>query len=458
MTLHIVILAAGQGKRMYSKLPKVLHPLAGKPMLQRVIETAISLNPQAIHVVYGHEGPLIREKLHDLPVHWVEQKELLGTGHALMQTLPFIAKDSQVMVLYGDVPLITQETLESLLQLSTSTPRHALSLLVANLDNPAGLGRIVRDTAGNIIRIVEDRDATEAEKRIQEIYTGICAVNVSDLQRWLPALTNHNSQNEYFLTDIIAMAQAENCPLLSVTATCHQEISGVNNRLQLHTLERSYQQSLAEKLLLSGTTLADASRLDIRGELICGQDVFIDVNCLFQGKVVLGDGCRIGPNCVLTEVTLGKNTEILPHSVLEGSHIAADCKIGPFARLRPGTQLADHCKIGNFVEIKNVHCGEHSKAGHLSYLGDAAIGQHVNIGAGTIICNYDGANKHHTTIEDHAHIGSGTQLVAPVTISANATIGAGSTIRKHVPPDGLTVTEAKQKFVATWKRPVKSER
>jgi len=455
MALHIVILAAGQGKRMFSKLPKVLHPLGGKPMLQRVIETAESLKPEAIHVVYGHEGERIQQALQHLSVHWVPQTEQKGTGHALMQALSFIPVESQVLVLYGDVPLITRKTLESLLQLAEAANRPALNLLVANFTDPAGFGRIVRDNAGKIVRIVEDKDATDAEKQISEIYTGICCVSALHLQKWLPALSNNNSQKEYFLTDIIAMAKEENCPIQSVTATCLREISGVNNRLQLQSLERSFQQSLAEDLLLAGTTLADAARIDIRGELICGQDVFIDVNCVFQGKVILKDGCIIGPHCVLTDVTLGENTEILPHSVLEGCQVESDCTIGPFARLRPGTKLGAHCKIGNFVETKNVQCQEHTKANHLSYLGDASIGNHVNIGAGTIICNYDGAHKHHTVIEDNAHIGSGTQLVAPVTISSNATIGAGSTIRKNVPADGLTVTEAKQRHVAAWKRPVK---
>ncbi|KTC88095.1 bifunctional UDP-N-acetylglucosamine diphosphorylase/glucosamine-1-phosphate N-acetyltransferase GlmU [Legionella drozanskii] len=460
MSLQIVILAAGQGKRMYSTLPKVLHPLAGKPMLQRVIETAEQLNPDAIHVIYGHSGEEIKSALAKLSVNWILQAEQLGTGHAVKQALSHIPDKSQVLVLSGDVPLIQAETLRALISSGQSTKRKSatLSLLVASVDNPTGLGRILRDAAGEIQDIVEEKDATTEQKQIKEIYSGICCASASDLARWLPNLTTHNAQNEYYLTDIIEMAVAEGLPIASMEATNTIEIQGVNNCLQLQQLERAWQKRVAEQLMLSGVTLADASRFDVRGELICGKDVFIDINGIFNGNVTLGKGCRIGPNCVLTNVTLGENCEILANSVLEGCFIADNCHVGPFARLRPGTKLAADCKIGNFVETKNAVFDEGSKASHLSYLGDVTLGKKVNIGAGTITCNYDGANKYQTIIEDGVFVGSDTQLVAPVTIGARATIGAGSTIRKDVPADELTLTMSKQKTVFGWKRPVKKEK
>lgn len=333
-----------------------------------------------------------------------------------------------------------------------------MSLLVASVDNPTGLGRILRDAAGEICDIVEEKDADAEQKQIKEIYSGVCCVPASDLARWLPNLTTHNAQNEYYLTDIIDMAVAEDIPIASIETSDTIEILGVNNCLQLQQLERAWQKRVAEQLMLSGVTLADASRFDVRGELVCGKDVFIDINNIFKGKVTLGKGCRIGPNCVLTNVSLGENCEILANSVLNDCVIADNCHIGPFARLRPGTKLAADCKIGNFVETKNVVFGEGSKASHLSYLGDTTLGKDVNIGAGTITCNYDGANKHQTIIEDGVFVGSDTQLVAPVTIGARATIGAGSTIRKDVPSGELTLTMSKQKTVLGWKRPVKKEK
>lgn len=460
MSLQIVILAAGQGKRMYSSLPKVLHPLAGKPMLQRVIETAQQLNPDAIHVIYGHGGEEIKKALAKLSVNWILQAEQLGTGHAVKQALGHIPDKSQVLVLSGDVPLIQTETLRALIASCQSTKRKSatLSLLVASVDNPTGLGRILRDAAGEICDIVEEKDADAEQKQIKEIYSGVCCVPASDLARWLPNLTTHNAQNEYYLTDIIDMAVAEDIPIASIETSDTIEILGVNNCLQLQQLERAWQKRVAEQLMLSGVTLADASRFDVRGELVCGKDVFIDINNIFKGKVTLGKGCRIGPNCVLTNVSLGENCEILANSVLNDCVIADNCHIGPFARLRPGTKLAADCKIGNFVETKNVVFGEGSKASHLSYLGDTTLGKDVNIGAGTITCNYDGANKHQTIIEDGVFVGSDTQLVAPVTIGARATIGAGSTIRKDVPSGELTLTMSKQKTVLGWKRPVKKEK
>lgn len=459
MNLQIIILAAGQGKRMYSNTPKVLHSLAGKPMLTRVVETAQQLNPDAIHIIYGHGGEQIKNSLPDLPVHWVHQAEQLGTGHAVMQALPHIPPHAQVLVLSADVPLIQAKTLQSLIERSkpTNINQSVLALLVADLEDPSGLGRIIRNNQGEISAIVEEKDAQEQEKNIKEIYTGICCAKASDLEVWLPQLGNKNAQGEYYLTEIIAMAVKNQTPITSLTATDCFEIQGVNNCLQLQQLERVWQKRTAEHFLANGVALADANRFDLRGELICGKDVFIDINCVLSGTVILGDGCKIGPNCTLTDVTLGVGCEIHANSVLEDCSIGENSQIGPFARLREGTRLAANCKIGNFVETKKAQFDEGSKANHLSYLGDVTLGKKVNIGAGTITCNYDGANKHQTIIEDGAFIGSDTQLIAPVTIGANATIGAGSTIRKNAPANELTLSEARQKTLPGWKRPVKKD-
>ncbi|MGL5742038.1 MAG: bifunctional UDP-N-acetylglucosamine diphosphorylase/glucosamine-1-phosphate N-acetyltransferase GlmU [Legionella sp.] len=459
MNLQIIILAAGQGKRMYSNIPKVLHQLAGKPMLTRVVETAQQLNPDVIHVIYGHGGEQLKKSLPDLPVHWVYQAEQLGTGHAVMQALPFIPPNTQVLVLSADVPLIQVDTLRALIECSNPANSHKsfLTLLVAHFEDPSGLGRIVRDNQGEVSIIVEEKDANEQEKNIKEIYSGICCAISDDLEKWLPVLGNNNAQSEYYLTEIIALAVASKTPIRTLSTKENAEIQGVNNRFQLQQLERIWQSRHAQQLLIQGVTVADASRFDVRGELTCGKDVFIDVNCVFKGKVVLGDGCIIEPNCMLTDVTLGAGCVIHANSVLEGCDIAKDCTVGPFARLRSGTQLAAHCKIGNFVETKKAVFDEGSKASHLSYLGDVSLGKKVNVGAGTITCNYDGVNKHKTIIEDGVFIGSDTQLVAPVIVGAEATIGAGSTIRKNVPPGELTLTESKQKTVYGWKRPVKKE-
>lgn len=455
MSLHVVILAAGQGTRMHSALPKVLHAVAGKPMLARVVDTALALTPEGIHIVIGHHAEDIKTALDGLPVHWVFQAAQLGTGHAVMQALAGIPPESQILVLSGDVPLIRPDTLHALIQKTKKTEKMPLGLLTAMLADPTGLGRIVRDEKGTVVAIVEEKDANEQQRKIHEIYTGMCLASGADFSRWLPALSSNNAQGEYYLTDIIAMAAREHLPIVTVEAQNVLEIQGVNNRVQLQHVERAFQLQIARQLMTHGATLADASRIDIRGELTCGADVFIDVNVVFKGKVTLADGCFIGPNCELTNVAVGKNTTIYASSVLEGATLGSDCQVGPFARLRPGTILGDHCKIGNFVETKNVVFDEHSKANHLSYLGDATVGKAVNIGAGTITCNYDGANKHHTIIEDGVHIGSDTQLVAPVTIGKNATIGAGSTIRKSVPAGELTLTESKQKTVYGWSRPQK---
>lgn len=460
MSLHIVILAAGLGKRMHSATPKVLHHLGGKPMLARVVETALCLKPEGIHVIIGHGGEQIKRDLAALPVNWVIQAEQLGTGHAVMQALPHIPAACQVLVLSADVPLIQADTLQTLIGHCKPLKPDVvpLGLLVASFADPAGLGRIVRNSLGHISAIVEEKDASVEQRQIKEIYSGICCAKAADLQRWLPKLNSKNAQGEYYLTEIITMAVAEQLPIVSLQVSENTEVQGVNNRLQLQQLERALQMRIASQLMLAGVTLADAARVDVRGELQCGKDVFIDVNTIFSGNVVIGDGCTIGANCSLNEVTLGADCEILPNSVLDNCHIGNNCHVGPFARLRPGTKLAADCKIGNFVETKNATLSSNSKASHLSYLGDVTIGKDVNIGAGTITCNYDGANKHQTIIEDGVFIGSDTQLVAPVTVGKNATIGAGSTIYKDVPASELTLTEATQKTVSGWKRPKKNEK
>ena len=454
MSLHIVILAAGQGKRMHSKIPKVLHTLGGQPMLARVVDTALCLNPEGIHVIIGHGGEQIQQALPSLPINWIVQAEQLGTGHAVLQALPHIPATSLVLVLYADVPLIQAATLQALV--TQCEMEHALVLLLASVLDPTGLGRIVRNAQQQIYAIVEEKDASAEQRQINEIYSGICCAKAADLMRWLPKLNNKNAQGEFYLTEIITMATTEQLPIESLQVDDCMEIFGVNNCLQLQQLERVWQLHIASQLMLSGVTLADAARIDVRGELQCGMDVFIDVNSVFSGKVELGDGCIIGPNCSLNEVTIGANCEIFANSVLDHCHIGDDCHIGPFARLRPGTRLAAECKIGNFVETKNAVFDQGSKASHLSYLGDVTIGKNVNIGAGTITCNYDGVNKHQTVIEDGVFVGSDTQLIAPVIVGKNATIGAGSTIYKNVLAGELTVTEAKQKIIHGWSRPKKT--
>lgn len=459
MSLHIIILAAGLGKRMHSAKPKVLHELGGKPLLVHVVTTALSLKPEAVHVIYGHGGEqiinTISNYLPSCPVNWIQQLEQLGTGHAVMQALPHIPQDATVLVLSGDVPLIRASTLVDLV--ARTEQSDVLTLLLTHPDDPFGLGRIVRNQQGFIEAIVEEKDASDAQRQIPETYTGVCCAKGADLARWLPKLTNHNAQGEYYLTEIIQMAIHDKQIIQSIETTALYEIQGVNDRLQLHQLEREWQLQQAKKWLLAGVTIADSARFDLRGELHCGRDVFIDVNCVFIGTVTLADGCHIEPNCVLTNVTVGKDSCILANSVLEGTEIGEACHVGPFARLRPGTRLSASCKIGNFVETKKAVFGKNSKASHLSYLGDVTIGDDVNIGAGTITCNYDGVNKHHTSIEDGAFIGSDTQLVAPVTVGAHATIGAGSTIRRNVPAGELTLTVSQQKTIYGWQRPIKKK-
>lgn len=458
MSLHVVILAAGNGTRMRSSTPKVLHTLAGKPMLERVLDTATALQPNGIHVIIGYQGERLKAAFADRPVNWVWQKEQLGTGHAVMQALPHIPEDARVLVLSADVPLIQLKLLQAMVRQATPTSlsRQApLALLLAILPNPTGLGRVIRDVNGAIKGIVEEKDATDAERSIQEIYSGTCCAAASDLAVWLPKLSDRNVQQEYYLTDIMAMAAEESCPITCVHAPASWMIQGVNDRVQLEGLERVWQEQRATDLMMSGATLADKKRVDIRGEVSCGQDVYLDINIVFEGEVRIGQGCRIGPNSILKNVTIGDNTVILAHSVLEDCVVGENCRIGPFARIRPGTILGNRCKIGNFVETKKAVFDEDSQASHLSYLGDVTIGKQVNIGAGTITCNYDGVNKHQTVIEDGAFIGSDTQLVAPVTIGKNATIGAGSSIRKSVPAGGLTLTASKQTTLSDWMRPEK---
>ena len=455
MRLGVLILAAGEGTRMQSRKPKVLHRLAGKQLLRHVIETARAINPDEITIVYGHGGEQVLEELDAPDLDWVEQTERLGTGHAVMQAIPNLQQVDRVLVLYGDVPLISGSTLVSLLATLHATK---LALLTVDLPDPTGYGRIVRDRDDHVVRIVEQKDATERELEISEINTGIMAVDRERLESWLGQLENNNAQKEYYLTDIIAMAVRDGITIQVVHPVCEEEVMGVNDRRQLAYLERYYQSQRANELMQSGVTLSDPARIDIRGSLKTGKDVFLDFNTLFKGEVVLADGVKIGPNVILKNCSIGENTEVFANSVIEGAEIGAHCRIGPFARIRPDTRLDDSVHIGNFVEIKKSRVADKSKINHLSYVGDATVGSEVNIGAGTITCNYDGANKFQTVIGDRAFIGSDTQLVAPVTVGDGATIGAGSTITKDTPADTLTLSRSKQVSVEGWQRPVKTSK
>lgn len=449
MSLDVVILAAGKGTRTYSSQPKVLHPLAGRPLLWHVVNTARALAADRIVIVYGYGGEQVPAAFRDDSLTFVLQEPQLGTGHAVQQALPSL-RSEHTLVLYGDVPLIRTETLTSALQ-----PRNDLTLITANLTDPTGYGRILRDTAGRVVRIVEQRDATLAQQAIAEINTGILAARTKLLRTWLEGLRNDNAQQEYYLTDAIAHAVADGVAVNTTQPQDAWEILGVNSKQQLAELERVFQREQASRLLARGVTLVDPSRVDVRGDLACGQDVTIDVNCVFEGSVVLENGVSVGANCVLKDATIEAGARILPFCHIDGARIGAEARIGPYTRMRPGTDLAARTHIGNFVETKNTQMGEGSKANHLSYLGDTTIGRNVNIGAGTIVCNYDGANKHKTVIEDEAFIGSDTQLVAPVTVGKGATIGAGSTISKDAPAAELTLSRTKQITVKGWKRPVK---
>lgn len=455
MTITVVILAAGQGKRMHSTIPKVLHRLAGRPLLEHVVNSAERLPDQNTIVIYGHQGQEIRDQLAHLPVQWVEQTEQLGTGHAVMQALPHTHAHSRVLILYGDVPLITTDTLE---QLIAQTPEQALGIITAHVPNPFGLGRIIRNSKNGITAIVEEKDATEKQRTINEINTGIYLVAAEHLQKWLPQLKNHNVQKEFYLTDIIQFAVSENIPIISHEPRSYTETLGVNDCAQLALLERTYQRHMADKLMHQGVTLYDPNRFDVRGELSVGHDVVFDVNVMIEGNVTIGNHCYIGPNTLLSNVTLGDHVDIKANSVIDGATIHDHCVIGPFARIRPGTELADHVHIGNFVEIKKSRINSASKVSHLTYIGDSDIGQSVNVGAGTITCNYDGINKHKTTIGDRVFIGSNTSLVAPITIGDDATIGAGSTITKNAPAAQLTLCRTEQRSIPSWQRPTKKEK
>ena len=452
MPLSIVILAAGQGKRMKSDLPKVLQPLAGRPLLAHVIDTARALRADAIHVVHGHGGEQVKQALADEPVNWVLQAEQLGTGHAVAQAMPSIPDDHQVLILYGDVPLVRQATLERLI--AEAGPQ-GFGLLTVVLADPSGYGRIVRDNAGNVVRIVEQKDANTKERAIPEINTGLMIGPARALRGWLAALRNDNSQGEYYLTDVIVMAVRANMKVNAVITPTEAEVLGVNDKVQLARLEAELRAERANALMLQGVTLADPARVDIRGEVSVGRDVFIDVNVVMVGKVELGDRVRIGPNCYLKDCSIGADTEVHPSCVIDRTSIGARASIGPFARLRPGAELHDDVHIGNFVEVKNSVIGAGSKANHLTYLGDATVGQKVNVGAGTVTVNYDGANKWQTHIGDNAFIGSGSMLVAPVKIGAGANTGAGSTITKDAPEGKLTIARARQTTIEGWKRPQK---
>jgi bifunctional UDP-N-acetylglucosamine pyrophosphorylase/glucosamine-1-phosphate N-acetyltransferase len=450
--LNVVILAAGKGTRMYSDKPKVLHALAGKSLVGRVLECAQTLKPQQIIVVYGHGGEAVPAALKDAGASFVIQEPQLGTGHAVQQAMPSLQDDSQTLVLYGDVPLIQHSTLHQMRQAGTG-----LTLLTVNMDNPTGYGRIVRNEQGDVTAIVEQKDATDDQLLICEVNTGILLAPTQDLRRWLAALRTNNAQGEYYLTDIVGMAVADGVAVHTSQPGFDWEVQGINSKSQLAVLERTWQQVEAQRLLALGVTLADPARLDVRGSLVCGRDVEIDVGCIFEGTVNLGSNVQIGAYCIIKNATIADGTQVAPYSHIDSSTVGADCRIGPYARIRPGSTLEADVHVGNFVEIKNSAIDKGSKANHLSYIGDTSIGRRVNIGAGTITCNYDGANKFRTIIEDDVFIGSDTQLVAPVTIAKGSTIGAGSTITRNTPAGELTLSRSKQLTIPGWTRPVKNK-
>ncbi len=453
--MEVIVLAAGQGKRMRSVLPKVLQPLAAKPMLGHVLDTARALEARRIVVVYGHGGEVVREALDAPDLAWARQDPPQGTGHAVQQAMPLVEDGDTALILYGDVPLIGVPTLQRLM---AAAGDRQMALLTVHMADPTGYGRILRDAAGQVTRIVEEKDATPDERRVTEVNTGILAAPVERLRHWLANLKNDNAQGEYYLTDIIAMAVAEGIQVITTQPDAFEETLGVNNKTQLAELERIHQRNIARGLTDAGVTVIDPARLDVRGQLICGRDVEIDINCVFEGRVELGDGVRIGPNCVIRNATLGAGTKVAAFSQIEDTVMGEACVIGPYARTRPGTVLGADVHLGNFVEVKNSNIADHSKANHLAYVGDADIGKRVNVGAGTITCNYDGANKFRTIIEDDVFIGSDTQLVAPVRVGRGATLGAGTTLSKDAPPEQLTVSRAKQVSVEGWTRPVKAKK
>jgi len=448
--LNVVILAAGRGTRMHSDKPKVLHALAGKALVQHVLDCAHKLDPQTICVVYGHGGEAVPKALNTSDIFFVLQEPQLGTGHAVQQAMPHLDDDSQTLVLYGDVPLIQHTTLHQMQQAGSG-----LTLLTVNMDNPAGYGRIVRNENGDVLSIVEEKDATPEQRDIVEVNTGILLAPTRLLRAWLAKLRTNNTQGEYYLTDIVGMAVEDGVVVHTVQPNHEWEIHGINSKSQLAVLERTWQQVEAQRLLVQGVTLADPARLDVRGQLNCGRDVEIDIGCIFEGEVTLANNVKIGAYCIIRNASIADGTQLAPFSHVDSSIVGRDCRIGPYARLRPGTILHDEVHVGNFVEIKNSEINDVSKANHLSYIGDTTIGRRVNIGAGTITCNYDGANKHRTVIEDDVFIGSDTQLVAPVKVARGSTIGAGSTITRDTPAGELSLSRSKQMTVNGWQRPVK---
>jgi bifunctional UDP-N-acetylglucosamine pyrophosphorylase / glucosamine-1-phosphate N-acetyltransferase len=451
MALEILILAAGQGKRMRSALPKVLHPLAGRPLLGHVLAAARALAPRKIIVVHGHGAEQVKAAFPEQDIEWVLQAEQLGTAHAVMQAMPRVGADADVLLLYGDMPVVRAETLKRLLEAG----RGGLAVLTADIEHHPSFGRVVRDASGSVTRIVELRDASAAERAIAEVNVGFYALGARRLAGWLKKIDNRNAQKEYYLTDLVGLCVAQGIPVSAVKVAHAWEAGGVNSKADLAQLERQYQKNVAERLLESGVTLADPARIDVRGELECGKDVSIDVNCVFEGKVTVGDGVRIGANSILRNVTVGAGSQILPFCHLEDSAVGERCRVGPYARLRPGSTLAEDVHVGNFVELKASRLGAGAKANHLTYLGDSEVGARVNVGAGTIICNYDGAAKHRTVIEDDCFIGSDATLVAPVRIARGSYIGAGSTITKDTPAGQLTVARARQVSIPGWKPPRK---
>ncbi|HEX3949237.1 MAG TPA: bifunctional UDP-N-acetylglucosamine diphosphorylase/glucosamine-1-phosphate N-acetyltransferase GlmU [Steroidobacteraceae bacterium] len=452
MPLSVVILAAGRGKRMNSDLPKVLQPLAGEPLLQHVISAARALDPANVYVVYGHGGAQVQAALAHENVDWVLQADQLGTGHAVMQAMCLIPDDHTVLVLYGDVPLIRSATLTKLI---AAAGESALSILSVNLDEARGYGRLVRNAEGRVISIVEHKDATPTQLEIREVNSGLMAAPAGALREWLLGLGRDNKQREYFLTDVVAGAAKAGARIEAIRAANPLEVAGVNDKIQLSAVEAGYRRLRAEELMLAGATLADPARIDIRGDIQVGRDVFIDVNAVLTGRVHLAAGVKVGPNCVIADSRIGEGTEIFANSVIDRAIVAQNCRIGPFARLRPGTVMHREVHIGNFVEVKNTEIGAGSKANHLTYLGDSHLGKDVNVGAGSITCNYDGANKWPTFIEDGAFIGSGTMMVAPLRIGARSNVGAGSTIASNTPDDKLTFERAQQITKENWTRPVK---
>jgi len=454
VALTVLILAAGQGKRMNSDRPKVLQPLGGRPLLAHVVDTARALGAEAINIVYGHGAEDVQAAFPDADLEWTLQAEQLGTGHAVAQALPAIPPDHAVLVLCGDAPLVAPESLESLLK---SVPEKAVGLLTARLVDPSGYGRVVRDDTGRITGIVEERDATPEQRKLDEINTGVMVLPAQWLADALEKIGNDNSQGEYYLTDVIALAVAENREIAGSAASDPSEVLGINDRTQLASAERIFQRRNAQRLFDQGVTLADPERFDLRGKLDVGRDVFIDVGAVFEGDVVLGDRVHIGPNAVVSNSRLGDDCIVHAHCVIDGLVAGPRCEIGPFARLRPGVTFVEQVKVGNFVEVKASEVGAGSKINHLTYVGDSSVGRDVNIGAGTITCNYDGANKHRTTIGDRVFVGSGVMLVAPVHVGEGATIAAGSTITREAPAEELSIERSKQKSVKGWKRPEKTK-